>query len=87
MTAETTPVDQHTSTCCVDRDRSTHVKPLGSQRREYVMAFHGLYFSPKSDVAASSQPTVAAVVNWSPDAAASHEPAVAAAAKSHPTVQ
>ena len=45
------------------------------------MAFHGLYFSPKSDVAASFQPTVAAVANWSPDAAASQEPAVAAAAK------
>ena len=43
------------------------------------MAFRGLYFSPKSDVAASFRPTVAAFANWSPDAAASQEPA--------PTVQ
>ena len=43
------------------------------------MAFRGLYFSPKSDVAASFRPTVAAVANWSPDAAASQEPAVSAA--------
>ena len=45
------------------------------------MALRGSYFRPKSDVAASFRPTVAAVANGPPDAAASQELAIAAAEK------